>query len=798
MTTLLPPPPATSIRGRPAAVPRERRLTVATHVARGFAVLLVVALGAWPWVWKGDPQVDVVGGFPLAQARADLATVAAAPHPMGSAANARVRAFLMGELRGMGLTPRVQTQRVTLEPDAPNSVWTGETNNVVARLAGSDADDSAAVMLAAHYDSVPAGPGAGDNGIGVVAVLETMRVLAAGPPPRNDVIVLFTDGEEHEMLGSKAFVDGNPWVRDVRVVLNTEGAGRGGRVSPALTSPDNGWVLRHYVAASPDAFVYSAFDAPLNALHMGGDLERYQQVVPAGLEFATLDGLASYHSSIETADRVSVGTVAEYGTNILGLTRRLADSDLDDVSATSAVAFTVTRHVTVVYPGSWSLPLALVAVLAVVAGLFLAVRRGRVRPWSVVRSLLGLGAGALLALIAATAATWLFALADPRMSDAVQGHSYYRIFWLLGAVGFAAAAVALATWWLRRRHDALEVAAAALLGVAILAVLLGVFAPTVAYVVTWPLLGATAAFVFVAIRHRSTRTTLLVATAGGLPALLLATPLVYAYFQVIARAEIMATIPLIALPILFAAGALTLSLPFLTTGLRRPTWRLPAVAALAAVALLGSGVVVDRLDQTNPRPDLLVYQLDADAGLAEWVALPATLDEYTRQVGSQWQAGTIVASPFHQPTVAVAAQTASAPSLPLSAPTVTVVADSTTADGRTVDLTVVAAPGTYAMTVEIRTTGGGVRALAVNGEGASGASSAAPSAVRVVEFSPKPAGTSVSLTVDGGSKLDVVLTGYTLGLPPQLASSLAPRPSNRMFGVHEIPDATVVTRTVTT
>lgn len=791
MSTSLYAPPSPAERRQPPAR-RTRRRTVATFVACGTAIMLTIALGAWPWVWKGDPGAAVVDGFPVAQARADLARVAAVPHPMGTAANADVRAFLLGELRGMGLTPQVQTARVTLEPDAPASVWSGEVNNIVARLAGTDG--SGAVMLAAHYDSVPAGPGAGDNGAGVVAVLETMRVLSAGPPPRNDVIVVFADGEEHEMLGSKAFVDANPWVHDVRVVLNTEGAGRGGRVSPALTSPDNGWVLRSYVAESSDPFVYSAFDAPLNALHMGGDLERYQQAVPAGLEFATLDGLSSYHTSAETADRVSAGTLTEYGTTILALTRHLADSDLDEVSAPSAVAFTLTSNVTVIYPGAWSLPLALVAALAVIAGLALAMRRGLLRPWSVIRSLFGLGAGIVLAMAAATAAMYLVTLADPRMSDAIQGHTYYRIFWLLGAAACGVCALALATWWLRRRHTGPEVAAAALVGFAILAVLLGAFAPTVAYLVTWPLLGATAAFSYVAVRDRGANATRLAATAGILPAVLLVTPLVYAFFQLIARAEITATIPLIALPILFAASALALAVPFVTIGWSRPSLRPAAVAAVGAVVLLGTGVAVDRLDETNPRPDLLVYQLDADAGVASWVAVTSAPESKTGQTGTQWQATTFVPSPFHQPGVAVPALATGAPSLALDAPAGTVVSDSTVGDRRTLGLNAVAPAGTYAMTLEIRAAGG-VHAMTVNEQGAPAATSGSPSAVRVVEFSPTDAGTPVRVTVNAGTPVQVILTAYTLGLPPQLATP--PRPDNRINGVHEIPDATAVTSALT-
>ena len=53
-----------------------------------------------------------------------------------------------------------------------------------------------AVALVAHFDSDPTTPGANDDAAGVAAILETARVLLSGPPLRNDVILLFTDGEE--------------------------------------------------------------------------------------------------------------------------------------------------------------------------------------------------------------------------------------------------------------------------------------------------------------------------------------------------------------------------------------------------------------------------------------------------------------------------------------------------------------------------------------------------------------------------------------------------------------------------
>jgi Zn-dependent M28 family amino/carboxypeptidase len=69
----------------------------------------------------------------------------------------------------------------------------GGVENVIVRLPGRN--ETGIVLVTGHYDSQPPAPGAGDDGISVAAMLETMRVLSAGAPLRNDVVFLFADGE---------------------------------------------------------------------------------------------------------------------------------------------------------------------------------------------------------------------------------------------------------------------------------------------------------------------------------------------------------------------------------------------------------------------------------------------------------------------------------------------------------------------------------------------------------------------------------------------------------------------------
>jgi Zn-dependent M28 family amino/carboxypeptidase len=78
--------------------------------------------------------------------------------------------------------------------------------NTVAEIPGTDLKDQV-VMLGAHLDSWHAGTGATDNGVGVAATMEAMRILSALKlQPRRTIRIGLWSGEEQGLLGSKAYV----------------------------------------------------------------------------------------------------------------------------------------------------------------------------------------------------------------------------------------------------------------------------------------------------------------------------------------------------------------------------------------------------------------------------------------------------------------------------------------------------------------------------------------------------------------------------------------------------------------
>ena len=85
------------------------------------------------------------------------------------------------------------------------TVRTTNTFNVLADTPGGRADRM--VVVGAHLDSVPEGPGINDNGSGTSAILETaLQMAELGITPTNKVRFAFWGGEEDGLIGSTYYV----------------------------------------------------------------------------------------------------------------------------------------------------------------------------------------------------------------------------------------------------------------------------------------------------------------------------------------------------------------------------------------------------------------------------------------------------------------------------------------------------------------------------------------------------------------------------------------------------------------
>lgn len=295
-------------------------------VAIAVAVLLAVFATTTP---SPAPASAPESDFSASRAMADVAEIARAPHPTGSAENERVRTYLAQRLQSLGLT--VTTQATPLDKDARERLdkWRGSEGpapnavNLIATLPGRD-PAKPAVLLMAHHDSVWGSPGAPDDTAGVAAILETVRALrASGKPPERTLMVLFTDAEELGLDGAKHFFADDAARARIGVIVNLEARGGGGRTSMFETGRQNGAMIdlfaksvRRPVATSLSVFIY-------NALPNYTDYtEAKKQGVP-GFNFAFIGRPGLYHSPLATPAALDQGSLQDMGRQTLDLTRAL-------------------------------------------------------------------------------------------------------------------------------------------------------------------------------------------------------------------------------------------------------------------------------------------------------------------------------------------------------------------------------------------------------------------------------------------------------------------------------------------
>ncbi len=378
--------------------PRVRRILSSAVILA--AILAASFIGLRPPRFK--PETAPATEFSAVRALAGLHRVLKddAPHPIGSAANEAVRGRIVDELRQLGYHPQVQTVF-----DCGQFINCATVNNIVARLDGTegDPDSSDSVLLAAHYDSVPAGPGDSDDGTGAAAVIEIARALKALPQPRHSIVLLIDDGEEAGLLGARAFVDFHPWAKSVRAAVNLDARGTSGPSLMFETGTANDWVVRLFAQHARRPSTTSIAYALYKMLPNDTDFTIFRAAGYQGLNFAYVANEPQYHTPLDNSANVSLYSLQHHGDNALPAVAALANSDLANLPRREAVFFDVFGRVLIHWPASRSLPVALVVALLLVAQIVWMIRNNRLSLrdflWGMVAWLVTMVVTGLLALI---------------------------------------------------------------------------------------------------------------------------------------------------------------------------------------------------------------------------------------------------------------------------------------------------------------------------------------------------------------------------------------------------------------
>lgn len=318
------------------------------------------------------------------------------PHPTGSAANGVVRGRVIDELTKLGYQPEVQTG---FSCDDFGTCAT--VKNILARLDG--VEPGASVLLSAHYDSVPAGPGASDDGAGVAAVIEIARALKSAPAPRHPIIILIDDGEEAGLLGAHVFVTQSPWAKDVRAAVNLEARGTSGPSMMFETGSANYWAVKLYSQFAARPATSSIFYQVYKQLPNDTDFTVFKASGYQGVNFAYIGDVNHYHTPLDNFENADPRSLQHHGENALPMILALANSDLNSPPAKEAVFFDLFERRVIMWPAGWSFPIAIVALILLLFQVGWLIAKNRMRPsallWGIVNWLAIFVTAGVLALV---------------------------------------------------------------------------------------------------------------------------------------------------------------------------------------------------------------------------------------------------------------------------------------------------------------------------------------------------------------------------------------------------------------
>ena len=323
------------------------------HALRVRLVALAASCGAFSACGRSAATFD------LQRARAHVDELAQhiGVRPIGSAANRQAREYIAGVLQGAGMTVRLQ------ETDAIDAA-DGLTAHVVNVIATKDGSSRDAIALVSHYDSVPDGPGAGDDALGVATCLEAARVLIQGGL-QHSLFVIVTDGEEAGLMGARAAITDPDVTTRVKSFLNFDGTSDAGapllyETAPGWSPPLTAWA---HGAAAPRGASFAV--EIYRRLPNDTDFTIFKTIGAAGLNFAPVADSYAYHNDRDVASRVDPGTLAQEIVNTISTVRAL-DVAAPAPPASSPTYFDLFGRIAVLYGESVEGVVVKVALILVV------------------------------------------------------------------------------------------------------------------------------------------------------------------------------------------------------------------------------------------------------------------------------------------------------------------------------------------------------------------------------------------------------------------------------------------------
>lgn len=556
--------------------------------------------------------------FSVDRALIHVKSISQKPHYLGSEAHEEVKEYLIKQLEMFGLQVQVQEGYVlnygisTL--DRPQ--------NIVARIKGSDPNGKSLVILS-HYDSalVPS-YGASDAGSGVATILESVRAfLASGMDPKNDIIIVFSDGEEIGLDGAKLFVNEHPLAKNAALVLNFEARGSGGPSNMILeTNQGNANLVKAFSAANPkfpvaSSLMYSIYkmlpnDTDSTIFREDGDIDSFF--------FAFIDDHFDYHTSLDNYENLDRESLKHQGSYLLPLLTYFSNADLSNLKAeTDSVYVNFPFIKMLYYPFSWIMPMVLIAILIFIGLVFYGISKKRLHPAIIARGflplLISLVLCGLLGYFGWQAILWLY----PQYAEIQQGFTYNGQLYIAFFVFFSLAILFKTYRNFCRKEEIASLFIAPLTFWILINVAVAIYLKGAAFFIIPVFFGLISLFILIKFPHPS-----LILLA------LLSLPAIYIFAPQIQFFPVGLGLKMLVISCVFTVLLFGLLLPIF--GFYRIKNILAALCFMAAIVFFVIAHFQSDFSESRPKPNSLLYYKNYNDGSGYWVTYDKQLDDWTK------------------------------------------------------------------------------------------------------------------------------------------------------------------------
>lgn len=708
--------------------------------------------------------------FSAERAMAHVQQVASQPHAMGTPGHAEARQYLLKQMEMLGLQPQVQ-EAVVVNPVGETSN-VGYVYNLLGRLKGTQPGGKA-VLLMAHYDSQPNTPGAGDDGAGIAAMLETARALQTGEPLQHDVIFLMTDGEEYGLYGAKAFLK-HPWAQEVGVVVNVEARGNAGPSMTFEISPENGWIVEQFAKAAPYPFASSMMYEVYRNLPNNTDFTVFRDAGYTGVNSAFIDGFVHYHKMTDSPENLDRNSLQHHGSNMLALVRHLGNVSLDNTRAQDKIFFNPAGSWLVQYPAGMNIVWAVLTTVLLLGSVVVGLRKKAFSLPQLLGAFMGflLVAGILAGLFFPLNSFVKGMLPYSHEMNGVYGADRFFMAYLLLALGM----LLFLCWLLLRWMSVFALALGVCLHWFLLMAVTLVMVPSAAYLFMFPLLFCLLALLVLFLKdlHRQPVgwAYVLVLLAGIAPAIFMLMPLVRFLFVVFALQMPVAMVA----TLLLLAG---LAIPLLVVIERSFGWRtlplLPGLLLFVGGIQLFRAIEAEKPSEIQPLHSHVSYYLNTDDSIAVWASAFKRTDDWNQQFFPNPTSGALTEI---YPMAAREYLKNEAKPIPVQAPVASLVNEAIAPGERVLTIRLQSPRGAAHLDLVLQPSEeGGMLGAAINGEELTlGPMETAQGAVYFAKVHGLPDSKEVELEVrlKQSSGLQLYLYDVSIGLPQQLVREPMP------------------------